>query len=108
MQPVILIPKHWEYPRFALEERTKQGIIIGFEYYAKDSFLAERFGNGWRYSVTPHKNSEELLHYHQEQIQPLSPEELQAQITAEIDAHQQQIDILRQQLTDVAGGYTNG
>jgi hypothetical protein len=30
MQPTISIPKHWEYPRFALEQRTQDGIILGF------------------------------------------------------------------------------
>ncbi|MBN4003362.1 MAG: hypothetical protein HWQ58_16745 [Nostoc sp. LPT] len=63
---------------------------------------------GWRYSVIPDKNSEELLHYHEEQIQQLSPEELQAQIQAEIDEHQQQIDALKQQLAAVARGRTDG
>jgi hypothetical protein len=48
---------------------------------------AERYGNGWRYSVIPHKNSDELLHYHQEQTQQLPPEELRVQIQTEIDEH---------------------
>ncbi|MBD6620774.1 hypothetical protein FNW02_34705 [Komarekiella sp. 'clone 1'] len=89
MQPTITIPKDWDYPRYTFGQRTQQGIIVSLEYYTKDSFLAERYGSGWRYSVTPHKNSEELLHYHQEQIQPLSQAELSAQIITEIDAHQQ-------------------
>ncbi|MCC5669632.1 DNA cytosine methyltransferase [Nostoc sp. CHAB 5784] len=29
MQPTISIPQHWGYPRFALEQRTQQGIIAG-------------------------------------------------------------------------------
>ncbi|AUB43364.1 hypothetical protein COO91_09539 (plasmid) [Nostoc flagelliforme CCNUN1] len=24
MQPTISIPKHWDYPRFALDQRTQQ------------------------------------------------------------------------------------
>ena len=68
MQPTISIPQHWGYPRFALEQRTQQGFILGMKYYAKDSFLAQTYGSGWRYSVIPNTNSEELLHYHSEQI----------------------------------------
>jgi hypothetical protein len=32
MQSTITIPKHWDYPRFALDQRTKDGIILGFYY----------------------------------------------------------------------------
>jgi hypothetical protein len=53
MQPTITIPKGWEYPRFTLGERTKQGIIVGIEYYPADSQLAHEYGQGWRYSVMP-------------------------------------------------------
>lgn len=108
MQPTISIPKNWEYPRFTFSDRIQQGIIVGMEYYVKDSFLADKYDNGWRYSVTPHKNSDELLHYHEEQIQQLSPEKLQAQTIAEIGEHQQQIDVLMQQLADVKGSRTDG
>ncbi|MBW4566087.1 MAG: hypothetical protein KME32_34450 [Mojavia pulchra JT2-VF2] len=108
MQPMITIPKGWEYPRFILGERTKQGIIVGLEYYAQDSFLAEEYGQGWRYALMPHKNSQDLLHYQEHQIKTLSRQELFSQITAEIDAHQQQIDVLKQQLAAVTGGSTNG
>jgi hypothetical protein len=48
MQPTISIPKHWEYPRFALEQRTQDGIILGFYYYPTGTELAEQFGGGWR------------------------------------------------------------
>ncbi|WP_267256034.1 hypothetical protein [Nostoc sphaeroides] len=40
MQPTITIPKHWEYPRFALEQRTNQGIILGLQYYPIGTELA--------------------------------------------------------------------
>jgi len=104
MQLTISIPKNWDYPRFTFAQRTQQGFIIGMEYYAKDSFLAQRYSSGWRYSVITHNNSEDLLHYHEEQIQQLSPEELRSQIRAEINDHQQQIDVLKQQLAAVIGG----
>ncbi len=56
----------------------------------------------------PDKNSDELFHFQENQIQPLTPEELFSQITAEIDFYQQQITILQQQLAVLTGGSTNG
>jgi hypothetical protein len=108
MQPTISIPQHWEYPRFAMEQRTKDGIILGFYYYPNGTELAEQFGGGWRYALMPHRNSDELFHFQENQIQPLSPQELFSQIRAEIDFYQSQIAILQQQLFAIAGGSTNG
>ncbi|MHC5863000.1 hypothetical protein [Nostoc sp.] len=108
MQPTISIPKHWEYPRFALEQRTQDGIILGFYYYPSGTELAEQFGGGWRYALMPNKNSDELFHFQESQIQPLTPEELLHQITGEINFYQQQIVILQQQLAAMTGGSTNG
>jgi hypothetical protein len=97
MQPTISIPKHWDYPRFALEQRTQQGIILGLQYYPTGTELAEQFG----------KNSDELFHFQENQIKPLSPEELLSEITAEIKFYQQQITILQQHLDAMTGGFTN-
>lgn len=107
MQPTISIPQHWSYPRFALEQRTNQGIILGLQYYPSGTELAEQFGDGWRYAVMPHRNSDELFHFQESQIQPLTPEELLLQIRAEIDFYQQQIVIRQQQLAVVTRGFTN-
>ncbi|MCC5619726.1 hypothetical protein LC605_32860 [Nostoc sp. CHAB 5836] len=98
MQPTISIPKHWEYPRFALEQRTQQGIILGLHYYPNGTELAEQFGHGWRYALMSRKNSDELFHFEENQIQTLSPQELVSQITAEIEFYKRQIVILQQQL----------
>ncbi|MCC5655143.1 hypothetical protein LC609_36410 [Nostoc sp. XA013] len=107
MQPTISIPKHWDYPRFALDKRTKDGIILGFYYYPSGTELANQFNEGWRYVLMPKKNSDELFHFQESQVQPLTPEELFHQITAEIDFYQQQISILNRQLTVLTGGFTN-
>ena len=63
---------------------------------------------GWHYVLMPNKNSDELFHFQENQIQPLSPEELFDQITAEIDFYQQQISILNRQLDALAEGANNG
>ncbi|MEH1863494.1 MAG: hypothetical protein V7K69_00390 [Nostoc sp.] len=98
MQPTISIPQHWAYPRFTLEQRTEQGTILGLYYYPSGTELAEQFDDGWRYALMPNKNSDEISYLKEDQIQPLTPEELFQQITAEIGFYQQQISILQQQL----------
>ncbi|MHC5937890.1 hypothetical protein [Nostoc sp.] len=108
MQATISIPQHWDYPRFALEQRTQDGIILGFYYYPNGTELAEQFDDGWRYVLMPNKNSDELFHFQESQIKPLSPQELFSQIRAEIDFYQSQIAILQQQLAAITGGSTNG
>lgn len=107
MQPTITIPKHWDYPRFTFGQRTEQGIILGLEYYPADTKLAYEFGHGWRYSVMPHKNSEEIRHYSDDQIQILSVDQIQAQLQTEIEQHQLQLLILQQQLAAIKRGNTN-
>ncbi|MBD2526461.1 hypothetical protein [Nostoc sp. FACHB-133] len=107
MQPTISIPQHWPYPRFNLEQRTQQGIILGLYYYPLGTELAEQFDDGWRYVLMPNKNSNETSYLQEEQIQPLTPEELFLEITAEIEFYQSQIAILQQQLAVVTGGFTN-
>ena len=106
MQPTISIPQHWGYPRFALDQRTKYGIILGFYYYPNGTELAEQIGNGWRYALMPNKNSDELFHFQESQIKPLSPQELFSEITAEIELYQSQIAILQQQLAAITGDRT--
>ncbi|MHC5853491.1 hypothetical protein [uncultured Nostoc sp.] len=108
MQPTISIPQHWPYPRFNLEQRTQQGIILGLYYYPLGTELAEQFDDGWRYVLMPNKNSDEISYLQENQIQPLTPEELFSGITAEIEFYQQQISILQQQLLAITGGSTNG
>ncbi|MHC5862153.1 hypothetical protein [Nostoc sp.] len=108
MKATISIPQHWAYPRFTLEQRTEQGTILGLYYYPLGTELAEQFDEGWRYVLMPNKNSDEISYLQENQIQPLSPEELFSQIRAEIDFYQSQIAILQQQLFALTGGSTNG
>ncbi|RCJ29959.1 hypothetical protein A6769_34455 [Nostoc punctiforme NIES-2108] len=107
MKATISIPQHWAYPRFTLEQRTEQGTILGLYYYPSGTELAEQFDDGWRYALMPNKNSDEISYLKEDQIKPLTPEELFSEITAEIDFYQQQITILQQQLAVLTGGFTN-
>ncbi|MBW4458484.1 MAG: hypothetical protein KME55_41200 [Nostoc indistinguendum CM1-VF10] len=108
MQPTISIPQHWGYPCFALDQRTEQGTILGLYYYPSGTELANEFDEGWRYVLMPNKNSDETSYLQENQIQPLSPQELFSQIRAEIEFYQSQIAILQQQLFAITGGSTNG
>ncbi|WP_392476488.1 hypothetical protein [Nostoc sp. C110] len=90
-----------------MEQRTQQGIILGLYYYPSGTELAEQFDDGWRYALMPNKNSDEISYLKEDQIQPLTPEELFSEITAEIEFYQQQISILQQQLAVLTGGFTN-
>jgi hypothetical protein len=53
------------------------------------------------------KNSDELFHFEENQIQLLSPQELVSQLSAEIEQYQSQIAILQQQLAAIRGGSPN-
>lgn len=90
-----------------MEQRTQQGIILGLYYYPSGTELAEQFDAGWRYVLMPNKNSDETSYLQEDQIQPLTPEELFSEITVEIEFYQQQISILQQQLAVLTGGFTN-
>ncbi|BBD63080.1 hypothetical protein NIES2109_59300 (plasmid) [Nostoc sp. HK-01] len=103
MQPTISIPTGWEYPRFTFGQRTQQGIVIGLEYKPAGTQLAHEYGNSWRYTVLPDKHSDEVRHYSDDQIQTLSVAEIQEQLQAEIEEHQQQIKVLQQQLAAIGG-----
>ncbi|WP_226889818.1 hypothetical protein [Nostoc sp. MG11] len=83
-------------------------MILGLYYYPNGTELAEQFGDGWQYVLMPNKNSDEISYLQENQIQPLSPQELFTQITAEIDFYQRQIAMLQQQLSILAGEFTNG
>ncbi len=108
MEPTISIPRSWGYPRFSFGQRTQQGIIIGLHYHPADTSLAHEYGEGWRYSVLPNNHSEEAPYYFDDELQLLSVAELQAQIEAEINAYQQQIALLQQQLAVIGGGLSDG
>ncbi|MBW4617501.1 MAG: hypothetical protein KME21_30675 [Desmonostoc vinosum HA7617-LM4] len=103
MQPTISIARDWDYPRYTFGQRTQQGIIVGMDYYPKDTYLAQEYDEGWRYSVMPNKHTEDLYHFMEYEIKPLSIQESLAEIRAELEQYQRQVVILQQQLLTMPG-----
>ncbi|YAF98975.1 MAG: hypothetical protein AB3A66_28685 (plasmid) [Nodularia sp. CChRGM 3473] len=86
MPQTIALPRGWGLPRFALGQRTKHGKIIGIE----------RCSDSWNYALQI--NNEEIAYISENQIQPLSYEELEAEVLAEIDEYLMQIVLLQEEL----------
>lgn len=107
MEPTISIPQGWQYPRFTFGQRTEQGVIIGIKYYPSDSFLAHEYDEGWRYVVLPEKNCEEEHHHLEDELKLLTPQELRAEIEAEITKHLHQAELLTYELKAIPGGVAN-
>lgn len=98
----IDLPPNWTPPKYSFGNRTKQGIIVGLENYPPDSLLVKQYGLGWRYTLLPDKAEEELIHLWEEDVKPLSPEELKAQIETEIKEYQSVLETLNNELTKLA------
>ncbi|MBD2254630.1 hypothetical protein [Nostoc parmelioides] len=98
MQATISIPRGWQYPRFSFGQRTENGLIIGMKYYSCDTFLANEYGEGWRYFVLPDKHGEDEQHLLEEDLKLLTPHELKTQIEAQIKNHLCQLELLKQEL----------
>ncbi|MEH2231081.1 MAG: hypothetical protein V7K71_15915 [Nostoc sp.] len=108
MQPTITIPHGWKYPRFTLGQRTEQGIIIGIKYYPSESLLAHEYESGWRYLVMPDINSIDEGNHLENEIKLLTPQELRAEIQAEIEKCLRQLELLKYELKVIPGGIANG
>lgn len=104
MQPTITIPHGWKYPRFTLRQRAEQGLIIGIKYYPSDSLLAHEYGEGWRYITMPDMNSIEEENRLENEIELLTPQELRAEIQAEIEKCLRQLELLNYELKAIPGG----
>lgn len=89
------MPCHWPLPKYSLGQPTTKGTIVGIQYYLVDNFLAD-FGNGyWRYAVLDKNDYSEIMHLSEQEIQPLTLQEVKAQVHAEIETHRQRISILQ-------------
>ncbi|ODG99884.1 hypothetical protein A4S05_35720 [Nostoc sp. KVJ20] len=108
MEPTISIPQGWKYPRFTFGQRTERGVIIGLKYYSEDTLLAHEFGEGWRYVLLPDKNCEDEEYHLEDALELLTPQELKAQIEAEINKRLRQVELLTHELKAIPGGIANG
>jgi hypothetical protein len=95
MSPAISIPKGWQCPRFTFGQRTERGLVIGMKYYSEDTFMADEYGEGWRYILLPNKNTEYEEHRIENELELLTPQELKTQIETEINSHLRQIELLK-------------
>lgn len=85
-------------PKYCIGDRVKQGLIVGLEKYPNGSYLSQQYGTEWRYTLLSNKNEEDLEHIYESSIKSLSPQELIAEIEAEIKWHKQQLEDLQREL----------
>src|SRR5690349_19293160 len=101
MQPTITLPRGYGRPKFAIGQRTTLGKIIGIQQTISDDILnACRCGQLLEYTVLTNNREHPLIKVYESDMQPLTPEEIQAQILAEIDAHMMQLAILQEELNE--------
>ncbi|MBD6621178.1 hypothetical protein FNW02_37155 [Komarekiella sp. 'clone 1'] len=99
----ITVPSHWPLPKYSLGQPTQKGIIVGIQYYPDD--LMALTGSGyWRYAVVDKNDYSEISHLSEQKIQPLTPQEISAELHVEIEAHQQKISILQATFRSVEFG----
>ncbi|QKQ75155.1 hypothetical protein [Nostoc sp. TCL240-02] len=98
MQPTITLPRGYGIPKFNVGQRTQQGKIIGIEVLPHDSVLAENCGHGYRYIVMTSRYTEEVKYLESDQITPLSPAEVEAEILEEVDYYLTQLVLLQSEL----------
>ncbi|MCW5318822.1 hypothetical protein GTQ43_35770 [Nostoc sp. KVJ3] len=95
---VVTIPDYWTLPKYSLGQRTKQGVIVGIQYYPPNNLLTGLCNESWRYAVLDQNDFSEVAHLEEDKIHPLTPIELRAEIEAEIEVYQCKILILKHQL----------
>ncbi|MBE9002331.1 hypothetical protein IQ274_30025 [Nostoc sp. LEGE 12447] len=98
MQPTITLPCGYGIPKFNVGQRTQQGKVIGIEVLPHDSVLAENCGSGYRYIVMTSRYTEEVKYLESDQITPLSPTEVEAEILEEVDYYLTQLVLLQSEL----------
>lgn len=99
MRPTITLSRGYGQPKFAIGQRTRLGKIIGIQQTISDDILnACRCGQLLEYTVLTNNREHSLIKVFESDIQSLTPEEIQAQILAEIDAHMMQLAILQEEL----------
>jgi hypothetical protein len=100
MPATITLPRGYGQPKFAISQRTKQGIIVGIDVWTLDKFLARDGDNTkpWTYLVQSGKQVTQLSQLEEHQIQELSAAEVEAEILAEVDLCLMKLVMLQQEL----------
>ncbi len=96
---VVNIPNHWTSPKYSLGQRTKQGVIVGIQYYPPNHLLTGLCDESWHYAVLDKNDFSEVSHLEEQKIHPLTPLELRTELQAEMEMHQREILMIQQQLT---------
>ncbi|MFK0731527.1 MAG: hypothetical protein ACIWVG_10255 [Gloeotrichia echinulata HAB0833] len=95
---VVNIPNHWTSPKYSLGQRTKQGVIVGFQYYLFENLLTPERDGSWRYAVLTGTEDEQVEYVKESGIELLSAEELRWEVENDLDFCQRKILNLQQQL----------
>jgi hypothetical protein len=98
----VSVPNYWTSPKYSFGQRTKQGVIVGIQYYPPNNLLTGLCNESWRYAVLNKNDFSEVSHLEEEKIFPLTPSELRAELQAEIKMYQIEIVIRQQQLETIS------
>jgi hypothetical protein len=100
---VVTIPNYWTSPKYSLGQRTKQGVIVGIQYYPPNNLLAESRDGSWQYTVqvSTNRKDKEVEDLQEHEVQTFPTQELHRLLTAEIEAYQRKIAVLMQELAEI-------
>ncbi|YAG17022.1 hypothetical protein NSTC745_06407 [Nostoc sp. DSM 114161] len=99
----LRIPSHWESPKYRLGQMVKLGRIIGVEYQLPATKRAYDLGEGWIYTVLVDDEEYETQNVKESDIEPVSLEQLQAEIERQqtlVALHQKNLAVLLKQLDE--------
>lgn len=65
---IIAIPNHWMSPKYSLGQRTKQGVIVGIQYYPPNNLLTGLCNESWRYAVLDKNDFSEVSHLEEQKF----------------------------------------
>ncbi len=103
----MALPIDWDEPKYGLGQRTKQGIIVGMDYYPAYTTAGYQIGSTWRYGVLAHPldDADYTKYLNESEVELLSPEEVKAQVQKEIDFHVKHLQALKTEimLSECAG-----
>lgn len=100
----IRFPKAWKSPKYYLGQQMKQGQIAGVEYHPPGTKRASDFGEYWTYWVLLNGQDSDVESFKEENLQPLSSEELQREIESQkafIEVYQNNIAAMSEQFEEV-------